>query len=290
MFNKKPDIVVIGDCMLDEYVLTSASGLTPEDPIAPKLRFIKEDTRLGGAANVALNLIQLGCNVKLLSVVGQDKYSDVIKNLCNFDALLIPDDRMTTRKVRYYTEEGRYICRVDYENTNPVSQKITSLFLDEIKNKSDFIVVSDYNKGSITEELMKEIQHRRFIVDPKKEISFYGKSLCIKPNEHEVDKNFDISQVDAQSVLVTLSKKGAVLKSQNRDDMTLNVRERKKGCAIGCGDNALAGLAYGLSTGLSLNRSCVLAMACGAVAADYDGVHAVTKEELEAELGFEEYK
>ena len=150
----KKRILVIGDIMLDNYYFGKSSRISPEAPV-PILLEDKNKKVLGGAANVALNLISAGQDVAIMSVIGKDING---KNMIamfqekgvNTDLIIEDDSRCTTVKNRYIGQNNMQMFRFDQENSLPISERISDALLKKYKeniNNFDLIIISDYNKG-----------------------------------------------------------------------------------------------------------------------------------------------
>jgi D-beta-D-heptose 7-phosphate kinase/D-beta-D-heptose 1-phosphate adenosyltransferase len=327
--DSKPYVAVLGDLMLDHYMYCVAGGLTPEDHIAPKLKLVSEKFAPGGAANVALNLASLGCQVAVFGVCGMDENGNKllaaleIKGI-NTSFVVFDSGRPTTTKQRIIVQtetkfgrkivhpEGRYICRVDREENIPISADVEERLRFRMeKCQCAMFVVSDYSKGVVQSSLMESLAGRPYVVDPKcDDLNVYGKALCFTPNVVEYD-NLQTSQHQGYATVVTRSGNGArVLYKDGVIDRTLQelmgfsveardctnsvdvpVRYREHGDAIGCGDSLVAGLAFCLSTNyFTLKESIRFGVACGACSVDHEGAHAVRLGEVLEELKHREYR
>lgn len=292
-------IAVVGDCILDEHVFCEVLGISPEDDLAPKLRVRKRRFSLGGAANVAANLKTMG--VGKVFLLGQmDNVCDLqhtsflnstFHALCadkDIIALMVQNGVDIPTKTRYVTDHGRHVCRVDHERPERLGvEKVEEVLANlDANGPFPFIVVSDYAKGMINNELMEGLQSRgKLIVDPKfRRIEGYGKPYVVTPNfrewmefEYSVPDNVDFT-------VVTIGEKGCLVFTQS-DKLTFGVRSREVGDPTGCGDSFVAGLARALLAGVRMPDACRFANAAGACAFDYTGVHAVTLSEVRHELG-----
>jgi D-beta-D-heptose 7-phosphate kinase/D-beta-D-heptose 1-phosphate adenosyltransferase len=322
-----PKIVVIGDLMLDHYIFCEARGLTPEDPIAPKLRLVEERFVPGGAANVARNLALLGGQVTVLGTCGSDRAGEQLAKLLERDDIntVTPPDHSrpttTKRRIIAYPEgravrkiahpDGRYICRVDREDAEPVSTDVRSHLCDELsKGDWDMVVVSDYAKGLIQDDVIKAVRPFPYVVDPKKKgLGSYGPALCFTPNSSEA-QTYDTLRHHGKALIVTRSGEGATIFAPksilpaSRDDLMkvdmegrdidirkLPVHYREHGDVSGCGDSMIAGLAFALATNAcTLLGAAVFGVACGACAVDGEGTHAVTMDDVQQETKHKEYK
>ena len=180
-FNRQT-IMIVGDVMLDVYMKGKVERISPEAPV-PIVSVTETFSRLGGAANVAQNLKGLGAKPILCSIIGNDDKSNELLSLMSeqnmtTSGIVKSDERITTRKVRIISNNAQML-RVDTENTFDLTEKEHSLLMTEIKNiinneKIDGIILQDYNKGVLTENIIKEvvaIANEKNIpvgVDPKK--------------------------------------------------------------------------------------------------------------------------
>jgi D-beta-D-heptose 7-phosphate kinase/D-beta-D-heptose 1-phosphate adenosyltransferase len=187
-------ILVIGDIMLDINNISHTHRIAPEADI-PIYHVEETQYKLGGAANVAKNVNQLGCSVELISVVGSDTAGKTIEELCKSNGIIYTfwrdNQRKTTQKIRII-ENQQIRCRYDIEDSFPISETQSREIFEYIAHypqKIDAILISDYNKGLITPELCKkmvEFSNEKGIytfVDPKiKDVSKYEECFCLKPN------------------------------------------------------------------------------------------------------------
>src|SRR5437870_4428987 len=150
-------VLVIGDAMLDTFIVGRVTRISPEAPV-PVVAFDHETHRVGGAANVAHNITALGGHATLIGVTGQDDNSKTLMQGCR-DAgieagfIATDSDRVTTTKVRIVTERNQQVARVDYENDAEISGEIEHGILQAVEKygaESAAIVVSDYLKGCVT--------------------------------------------------------------------------------------------------------------------------------------------
>ncbi len=183
---KGKKIIIIGDSMVDSYVLGEINRNSPEAPV-PIVDVKQEDTKLGGAANVALNIQSLGMEPILCSVIGDDKDGENFLKLCkknNLDTtgIIIDYNRKTTNKKRVIVNK-KHILRIDNEETNYIEPEIREKFVNNIEkliSNNKIIIFQDYDKGVISKELIEEINkidHLFIAVDPKKRNFFEYKTL-----------------------------------------------------------------------------------------------------------------
>ena len=282
MFNNS-NISVIGDIMLDKYVYCEIIGFSPEDDLTPKIRPKRHQSFPGGAANVAKNLRTIQCNCTLYGIIGNDTNGQELKTLLNDSNIkckLYEQLKPTTTKTIYVTPKGRHIMRMDEEIAIPIPRNILKQIEEEYQsNKYDITIISDYNKGMITKELMNIInKYSKVVVDPKGlDYTKYGKVLAITPNHKEYGPTNN-----AQNTIVTQGPEGSIL--YNDKCTSIPVSPREVGDATGCGDSFIAGLAASLASGFKIEEACRIASAMAACAVDYEGTHAVTIEEVLKEL------
>ena len=156
---KTKKILVIGDIMLDKYFFGEATRLSPEAPI-PILHKTRETVVLGGAANVARNLVRANQNVWIMSVIGKDEEGIQLKaileeNKINTELLITDNTRVTTVKTRMIGPNNAQMLRLDVEDTTPISEEISNKMIKEFENKVkdfDIILISDYKKGVLSIE------------------------------------------------------------------------------------------------------------------------------------------
>ena len=201
------NVLIIGDVMIDSYYFGRVDRISPEAPV-PIVAVEKKESRLGGAAKVALNIKALGAKPILCSIVGDDdgtkKLNTLLKKekLSN-DGIIKSSERLTTVKTRIIGNKHQ-VLRVDYENNHPLSkQEHTQLFKsisDIIKNKRiDVVIFQDYDKGVITQQLIIEVvalcnkNRVPTAIDPKKtNFNFYKNVTLFKPNLKELKEGLNV--------------------------------------------------------------------------------------------------
>lgn len=199
---KNLKIAVIGDVMLDHYIFGNVDRISPEAPV-PILNVKDEKFYLGGAANVAKNLKDLGIDVSLIGCVGKDDSASIFKKLCsdaNVNAKLIQTNRITTKKTRIIAH-SQQIVRVDREHKQPIDSKTKDAILKQIDaNSIDAIIISDYGKGVISAKLIEDLRekfHKFISVDPKvNHTKMYKNIDLITPNLKETQ---DMSKIEIQN-------------------------------------------------------------------------------------------
>lgn len=200
-------VVVIGDLMLDQYIFGQVERISPEAPV-PVLSINKKETRLGGAANVALNCKAMGAKVCVASVIGNDEHGLELKSMLEqngiqTDLLHLSQERATTIKSRIISR-GQQMMRLDEEVLTPISSKDEHPFIDATLRflqiqKPDLVIFEDYNKGVLKSNIIQRVlEHCQHIgittaVDPKFEHFLEYKGVDIfKPNLKEVQQGLKI--------------------------------------------------------------------------------------------------
>jgi len=201
-------VVVVGDVMLDNYWWGDVDRVSPEAPV-PVVMLKKRESRMGGAANVAMNCKALGAKVTLASVVGKDHEGHLLKDMAEQEGidtslLMLSNDRITTTKTRIMSR-SQHILRMDDETTEELTTKDEHPFIDKLlkylqMQKPDVLIFEDYNKGVLKENVIERtIDHCREIgmvvaVDPKKKNFLAYKGVTIfKPNLKEVREGLNIT-------------------------------------------------------------------------------------------------
>ena len=306
---KQPSILVIGDLMIDHYIWGDATRLSPEAPV-PIVNVKNESTTLGGAANVAQNLVALGAKVTLSGVIGDDTFGARLKEIMTHegiatDAIVTDNQRPTTVKTRVVAGSHQLV-RVDREVTDPVHRELADELLSKLDSyiaAADIVLFSDYGKGLFSEELTQRLiklansKQKKVIVDPKGlNYEKYKGSYLIKPNRKELAeaaktekiKNIDdlqkaaktiIGQTDAEYLVVTLSEEGMVI----LDAITYKLLPVKATAVFdvtGAGDTVLATMAYFIASGLDIEEACELANHAAAIVIRRVGSASTTIEEI----------
>ncbi len=303
---------VIGDVMLDTYMWGKVDRISPEAPV-PVVTLQQKEYRIGGAGNVALNCKSLDAQVTLLSVTGDDSDAVILKDLLrkqNIDTSYIISSpaRITTNKTRIISR-NQQMMRLDAEVTEDLNQNDEELFLEKVRQyinteKPGVIIFEDYNKGVLSENVIKEViglcSKAGIIttVDPKRKNFFSYKGVDIfKPNLKEVKEglNLLVEEVN-ESVLgkihtelarllnhkisfITLSEKG-VFYQQGKEGGIIASHIRNIADVSGAGDTviAVASLAYAATKQIRLMAE--MANIAGGLVCEEVGTVAINKEKL----------
>jgi rfaE bifunctional protein kinase chain/domain len=194
-------VAVVGDIMLDHFVIGRVQRISPEAPV-PVVEHLRDEFRLGGAANVAHNIRALGAVPILVGLVGCDDSAQTVRRALD-DAQIgsehLVDDpgRPTTRKLRIVTTRHQQVARVDYESDVEANGAIEDALIASVARScahAAVVVVSDYLKGAVTHRLMQELRARRsqrpltVLVDPKiPHLAYYAGASLITPNHQEAE-------------------------------------------------------------------------------------------------------
>ncbi|MBU4269570.1 D-glycero-beta-D-manno-heptose 1-phosphate adenylyltransferase [Candidatus Dependentiae bacterium] len=304
------NILIIGDVMLDEYIFGTVSRISPEAPV-PVLKEEKMEWCLGGAANVALNCKNIGCNVNIVGIIndmdfaGQKLASMLSENGISSSNLIKSEQRITTCKKRALCG-GHQLLRIDNESEHNLTDKELLLITEKINNlivKDSIILISDYAKGVISSELVRFVsviaksRNCKIIVDPKgKNFEKYIGVNYIKPNYKEfllmldvygLDKNNSISnnakilceKLSIDGLIITLGEKGIHFVSKD-EDIFVSALKKEVYDLTGAGDTVLAFLALGLSVGFDMQKCLQIANTAAGVAVSHLKTYAVSLEEL----------
>jgi len=304
-----PNILVIGDLMLDHYIFGSATRLSPEAPV-PIVNVKKENKIIGGAANVASNLIDLGAKVSLAGITGNDSFGEEIKAILstkNIDTQLIlkDDSRTTTVKTRVIAGNHQ-IVRIDQEDTHDIAAELENVFFDSLQNciaVSDIVILSDYNKGLLTPSLSLRIIDscnalgKRVIVDPKGlDYSKYKGAFIIKPNRKELAEAAKTEKIHSQDELVKAA--AVIFNFTGTDYLIVTLSEggiaiiTPESCKIlpvvatevydvtGAGDTVIATISYCIASGFSIEEACTIANYAASIVIKHIGSATTTIEEI----------
>ncbi|MBN2366425.1 MAG: D-glycero-beta-D-manno-heptose-7-phosphate kinase [Calditrichaeota bacterium] len=306
---QKSKIMVFGDLMVDEYMWGQVSRISPEAPV-PIINISKAQTRFGGAANVAFNLMGLKHKPVLVGVVGEDRMGHEFLEMMRSndlatEGIIVTSERSTAVKTRIIGN-NQHIARVDQESTDPVSSALQEkLFEVILKNIEDIeaIIIEDYNKGVVLPQLTQHIielaeRHGKYVtVDPKFENFFSFKNVTVfKPNTKEVEEAlamriYDdsdvlnagkklLSELKCRSILITRGADGMVLFQPNEDPVFVEAKARKVADVSGAGDTVIATLTYALAGGSSIREAVTLSNFAAGLVCEEVGVVPVNLEKL----------
>lgn len=306
-------VAVVGDAMLDVFVFGQVTRISPEAPV-PVVRVTQETERLGGAANVALNVKSLGGRVALIGVVGDDLAGMRLAQAARergVDARLVSvPGRPTTVKTRIMAQQQQMV-RTDREVTGPIEASVAAKLLalsSRVLKKGSALIVSDYQKGVVTRVFMRALialarrRGVRVLVDPKvRDIGFFKGAFLVTPNQKEAEQISGITirtDGDAERavhrVALLAGTQGALV-TRGEEGMSLGLRvgsrfsywhvsstAREVFDVTGAGDTAIATLALALVAGALPHEAMVLSNLAAGVAVGKLGTSSVTVAEIRA--------
>lgn len=321
--NAKPRIWVLGDVMLDRYLVGHVERVSPEAPV-PVLALLRIEDKAGGAANVAQNLIALGAEVALAGRVGDDEAASALRGVLSkagvrTAGLLREPGAVTTVKQRALAGQQQ-LLRIDSERTNPIGADTQSACLTALAQElpgPQLIILSDYGKGVVTralvEELLRLYPQTPIFVDPKgRDYSKYRGVFLITPNEQEASLAAGLPISDSASLLAASERLGdqlpgtAILVTQGARGMSLRLPASAQGSAgpaskpgtlihspaqarqvfdvTGAGDTALAALAVSWAAGLRWSEMLQVANVAAGIKVGQVGAVPVALSEIIAAL------
>jgi D-beta-D-heptose 7-phosphate kinase/D-beta-D-heptose 1-phosphate adenosyltransferase len=301
-------ILVIGDLMVDQYIWGNVKRISPEAPV-PVVDVKDENLLLGGAANVAHNILSLGGKVLIAGAIGSDDTGKILVNMFNetgFDTngIVIDGSRPTTVKTRVIAH-SQQVVRFDREVKSDIGRSTLKSILNYVKAclpEIKGIIISDYCKGLITRSLIKKVLEiagsKLFVaVDPKiGHFDYYKGTGLITPNINEaslgsgIDITDDKSLIKAGNMLLKKLKCRAVMITRGEEGMTLFEKSGKvtniPTCArevyevSGAGDTVIATLTLCHSAGLSLKDAAIVANHAAGVVVGKIGTAVATRKEI----------
>jgi rfaE bifunctional protein kinase chain/domain len=302
-------ITVVGDVMLDRFMIGRVSRMSPEAPV-PVVVFDHEEFRLGGAANVANNLRELGAAVDLIGVIGNDESGAQLKNELaargiHSTGLITDQERRTTTKMRVVTSRNQQVSRIDFESDHEVGPAIEEALASQIDMRArsaQVILVSDYQKGVVTRRSMTHLlafaqsSGLPVIVDPKvPHIDYYAGAALVTPNHveaesatnsriasHEDARKASIAlrqRMGVDSVLITRGEHGMWLDHAGADGY-LPASAREVADVTGAGDTVIATLALAIAAGATMPEAARLANEAASIVVGKFGASTLTPQEL----------
>mgnify|MGYP000420312232 CR=1 FL=1 len=307
-------VLVVGDVMIDAYYFGKVERISPEAPV-PVVAVDKKEKRLGGAANVAMNLVALGAKPIVCTVVGNDKDGEDLIELFHqygvgTSGIVKSKDRVTTVKLRVISQATQML-RIDSEDTKPINnvenyelvERIHQLLID-----ADVLIFEDYDKGVLTAENIAKItadaNHRGIpvVVDPKKRNfnNFNGADL-FKPNLKELKEglkvDFDVDDKPAleqavktlmhtmqlKHAMITMSEHGVMITDGNAFHY-ISAHFRKIADVSGAGDTVISVAALCFALKLDIKTTAEMANLAGGLVCEDVGVVPIDKAKFEQEI------
>ena len=301
-------IFCLGDLMLDKYIIGSSQRISPEGPI-PILDIKKEVNMLGGVGNVARNLGTIGIKTYLIGLLGNDEIGNIIEKKIkqrNIVTKLFKDNnRPTTLKTRFIANDQQ-ILRTDKETLTPISLSLEKKILKESRKmilNSDSIILSDYGKGLLTQNILKEIicfankNKKPIILDPKgNNLDNYKGVTILTPNINELElvakkklNNKDeivevsrkiIKKYNFKHMLITRGKLGMLLVSSNNKVINLDTEAKQIYDVSGAGDTVTSFLAACLGSSITIDNSIKIANSAAGIVVSKSGTSVAHLSEL----------
>jgi D-glycero-beta-D-manno-heptose-7-phosphate kinase len=308
-FNKLK-VLIIGDVMLDSYVWGKVERISPEAPV-PIVNVQKSETRLGGAANVALNILALGASPILCSVIGMDADGSNLLRLMaekgmTIEGMIQAEDRPTTIKHRIISG-SQQMLRIDSETDRSITSTRTNLLFSKIEKlltSCHVVIFEDYDKGVITPELIAKVVGMAdrlgipTVVDPKKRnFMAYENVSLFKPNLKELKEGLKIElnisdkenvkkaadllrdKINAKATLITLSEHGVFI-SDGQQEHLIPAHTRTISDVSGAGDTVVSVAALCMALKLPLKQVAELSNLAGGIVCESVGVIPIDKVRL----------
>ena len=278
-------IAVIGDAMLDVYLRGDVDRISPEAPV-PVVRVREKRMALGGAANVAQNVVALGAHCELVCVVGADANAGVLRQMLVAigapDGAIVETSRPTTTKTRVLAR-AQQVVRVDEEEDGELGAKDVERVLQAVRRaveRADAVVLEDYNKGVLVSAVIEEalaVAAARgvpVVVDPKYRNFFsYRGATIFKPNRRELESALGatmdvehpetlpalVQRLGVANLLLTLGERGMVLVGAKGETVRVPTTAREVYDVVGAGDTVTAYLAVMLAAGATVSEAAVIA-------------------------------
>jgi len=312
-------VLVIGDVMVDSYLIGKVERISPEAPV-PIVALKQRNNMLGGAANVALNILSLGAEAILCSVIGNDKQGDELLNLMNntglkSEGIIRSSERITTTKYRIISNHTQML-RVDEEMDSDLTENESKALMERISKlvatqKPNVIILQDYNKGVLTPSVIQNVAKLAaasgipVAVDPKKKnFKAYNGVTLFKPNLKEIIEGLKI-EIDPKSekslqeaanllhenenieqVMITLSEYGIFISSKNEKgnhSVIIPAVKRSIADVSGAGDTVISVAALCLAAKTDPFRMASLSNRAGGLVCEQSGVVPVDKDRLLSE-------
>jgi D-beta-D-heptose 7-phosphate kinase/D-beta-D-heptose 1-phosphate adenosyltransferase len=302
-------MLVIGDCMIDEYVWGTVDRISPEAPV-PVVAVKRDNATLGGAGNVVNNLAALKADVTIIGTYGSGENGKRLKKMfedvgANISGLALDKTRATTIKTRIMASQ-QHVLRIDRESAHPVNSNMVDLITKNISScieSMNVIIVSDYGKGLLTPEMLKAIMklakdHNKLVmVDPKGfNYEKYRGASIITPNSKEaaLAANMDITDmstlicagqslmenVGLPGLLITCGKDGMVLFEPEKPPYHIETRARQVFDVSGAGDTVISVMGLALAAGAGYREAASLANSAAGLVVGKVGTATISQDEL----------
>lgn len=303
-------VLVIGDLMVDEYIIGKVNRISPEAPV-PVLNYGETSRNAGGASNVALNLQALGAKVAVSGVAAMDDGGIWLRKFLaekniETEGIVAEKDKMTTHKIRFATK-GQQLLRVDREDTRAISTETQNSLLAYLRAhimEIQAVILSDYCKGVFVDgQFVKDIikicnEHQVCVaIDSKsRNIEAFENADFVKPNNLELENAVGIKILDddtfnqAGRMYLAKSKAKNVIVTRGADGISVFERERERKDypakkvqvfdVTGAGDTVISTMSLAIVSGLSIDAAAILANMAAGIVIGKRGTAVVSQEEL----------
>lgn len=306
-------IAVVGDLMLDRYIWGTVNRVSPEAPV-PVVDMDKEQARLGGAANVAMNIKSLGGEPILVGVIGSDNSGKQLFEIVResgfpADCIVVDASRPTTVKTRVIAH-SQHVVRIDRELKTDISYTIQNHIMEALtRNISsiDGIILEDYNKGVVVSSLIKQVidlanKNRKIVaVDPKFNNFFEYRDVTVfKPNQKEAEEvlamkiktdedvehagSILMKKLGSKNVLLTLGARGMALFESDGSCSRIPTHATNVQDVSGAGDTVISTLTMALAAGATIKEATVLSNFAGGIVCGYVGIIPIDANELRQDV------
>ncbi|MBN1156895.1 D-glycero-beta-D-manno-heptose-7-phosphate kinase [Candidatus Woesearchaeota archaeon] len=309
-------VIVIGDVMLDKSIWGSVKRISPEAPV-PVVDVKKETYSAGGASNVAMNISALGGKATVVGLVGNDSARNILIKILERQGIstrgmIVHSKRPTTQKVRVLGQ-NQQLLRVDYESKDYLAEKEEKKIIDFCEKgikEADSIVVSDYAKGVVTENVMKNIvalckkNRKPLVIDPKpKHFPFYRGATIITPNTKEACEAARIEETETEkinevgenlkrmtgsNILITRGERGMSLFSLDGSIRHIPTVAKEVFDVTGAGDTVVGAISLSIAASARLEDAAVIANHAAGITVGKIGTSTVSLEELTRSLNKDE--
>lgn len=314
IFNRSKDkkIFIIGDIMLDRYLLGDVTRISPEAPVQV-FDIRKSEYRLGGAANVGYNVKTLGSNPVLVGIIGEDQEGLLLKEemgklSLDTDGLITENSRPTTCKTRVISD-SHHLLRIDSESKNDIStdsKKKVLKYLEQHLKDIGVIILQDYNKGVLSKDLIHKITQFalkngiKVLVDPKFDNFFeYKNTYLFKPNRKELEdafgrkakhtEEFDdfvielIKKINCENMVLTLGELGMIIYENTNGNMKkikIDTKAMKVADVSGAGDTVISTIAVCIAGGANIKDAAIISNYAAGIVIKEVGIVPIYKDEL----------
>lgn len=305
-------IYIIGDVMLDRYLLGDVNRISPEAPVQV-FDIRRSEYRLGGAANVGFNIKTLGAEPVLIGIIGEDTEGqlliDEMKNLSlRTDGLITEKGRPTTSKTRVISD-SHHLLRIDSESKEEISAVSEDKILNHLQQTAQdegIIILQDYNKGVLSKNLIKRVSEfasskgMKILVDPKFDNFFEFKNVYLfKPNRKELEDAFGrkikkqeeveefanelLEKLKCENIILTLGEQGMMIfENSNGKIITerIETKARKVADVSGAGDTVISTIAVCLAGGAQIKDAALISNYAAGLVVEEVGIVPIYKDVL----------